>query len=81
MLTGRRVPAAEAFAMGLLNRVVAVGEQVPAAEELAGVVRSRRPEVVATTKRQVSDAAAALVPTDGEWAGTQHLVEALRALG
>ncbi|MEZ5179062.1 MAG: enoyl-CoA hydratase/isomerase family protein [Acidimicrobiales bacterium] len=81
VLTGRRVPAAEAFAMGLLNRVVAVGEQVPAAEELAGVVRSRRPEVVATTKRQVSDAAAALVPTDGEWAGTQHLVEALRALG
>jgi hypothetical protein len=29
----------------------------------------------------VAQAAAALVPTDGAWAGTAHLVEALRALG
>jgi enoyl-CoA hydratase/carnithine racemase len=81
VLTCRRVPAAEAFQLGLLNRVVPAGTQQAAAEELAAVLLSRRPEVVATTKRQVAQAAAALVPTDGAWAGTAHLVEALRALG
>ena len=80
VLSCRRVPASEAFDLGLLNRVVPAGEHQDAAEELAGVVLSRRPEVVATTKRQVADAASALVPTDGAWAGTAHLVEALRAL-
>ena len=81
VLTCRRVPASEAFDLGLLNRVVPEGEERAAAEELAAVLLSRRPEVVATTKRQVAEAATALVPTDGDWAGTAHLVEALRALG
>lgn len=80
VLTCRRVPAAEALQLGLLNRVVTAGGQQTAAEELAATVLSRRPEVVATTKRQVAQAATELVPTDGAWAGTAHLVEALRAL-
>lgn len=80
VLTCRRVPAQEAFDLGLLNRVVPTGQHQAAAEELAASVLSRRPEVVATTKRQVSEAAEALVPTDGTWAGTAHLVEALRAM-
>lgn len=80
VLTCRRVRAGEAFDLGLLNRVVPEGEHRAAAEELAATLLSRRPEVVATTKRQVAQAATALVPTDGAWAGTAHLVEALRAL-
>ena len=80
VLTSRRVPAAEALGMGLLNRVAPAGEHQRAAEELAEVLLRRRAEVVATTKRQVAEAASALVPTDGAWAGTEHLVEALRAL-
>src|SRR5215469_5965400 len=36
ILTGRPVPAAEALAMGLVNRVVPAGQARPAAEGLAG---------------------------------------------
>ncbi|MCB0969924.1 MAG: enoyl-CoA hydratase/isomerase family protein [Acidimicrobiales bacterium] len=80
VLTARRVPAAEALALGLVNRVVAPDELDGAVDELVAVLAARRPDVVATTKAQVSQAADALVPTDGTWAGTELLEAALRRL-
>ena len=80
ILTCRRIPAAEADRWGLLNRLVPGEELVAAVDELAATLLDRRDDVVTTTKRQVHDAAEALVPSTGEWAGTDHLVAALRAL-
>lgn len=80
ILTCRRVPAVEAETMGLLNRVVPTAALDAAVTGLTGTLLARRPEVVAVTKRQVAEAAAALVPTHGDWAGTTHLEQALRAL-
>lgn len=78
VLTARRVPAPEALALGLVNRVVPRAELDGAVDELVSVLAARRPDVVATTKAQFSEAAAALVPTDGDWAGTHLLDAALR---
>ena len=80
VLSCRRVPAPEASQWGLLNRVVAPEDLAAAVEELAATLLLRRPTVITTTKQQVREAAEALVPTDGEWAGTRHLVDALRSL-
>jgi enoyl-CoA hydratase/carnithine racemase len=80
VLTCRRMPAEEADRIGLLVRVVPEADLDGAVDELVGVLDSRAPSVVTTTKRQVREAAEALVPTDGSWAGTDHLVDALRAL-
>ena len=76
----RRVPATEAAQWGIVNRLVPAGELAAATDELAAVILQRSPTVVAVTKQQVQAAAAELVPTEGPWAGTEHLVAALRAL-
>ena len=60
--------------------MVAPEDLAAAVEELAATLLLRRPTVITTTKQQVREAAEALVPTDGEWAGTRHLVDALRSL-
>ncbi|WP_426573311.1 enoyl-CoA hydratase/isomerase family protein [Aquihabitans sp. McL0605] len=79
VLSCRRVAADEAAAWGLVNRVVPRHDLAAATEELVGTLLERRPDVIATTKRQVREAAEALVPSDGRWAGTEHLQAALRA--
>ena len=78
VLTARRVPADEALAFGVADRVVPADGLDDAVAELVGVLAARDPEVVATTKAQVTAAADALVPTDGAWAGTSLLEAALR---
>ncbi len=64
ILTGRPVGAAEAYAIGLANRVVAPGESLPAARELAVEIarfpqvtmRSDRASVYAQDGRSLADA-------------------------
>lgn len=80
ILTCRRVPAPEASHWGLLNQVVPGAELAAAADALAATLLERLPAVVTTTKQQVREAAEAVAPTDGPWAGTDHLKAALRAL-
>ncbi|MGN6693546.1 MAG: enoyl-CoA hydratase/isomerase family protein [Aquihabitans sp.] len=80
ILTCRRVPAAEAHAAGLVNEVVARADLEPVVAQRTAAILERGDAVITTTKRQVRDAAEALVPTTGAWAGTDELVAALRAL-
>ncbi len=55
-LTGRRVPAAEAHAAGLINRLVPAGEALAAAQELARSVAANGPLAVRATKQVMSGA-------------------------
>lgn len=80
ILSCRRVPAAEAHAIGLVNEVVARSELETTTAHRVATLLERRDDVIRTTKRQVREAADALVPTDGAWAGTDELVAALRVL-
>lgn len=80
ILTCRRMPAAEAHAAGLVNEVVGRSDLEATSAARAATILQRPPSVVTTTKRQVREAAEALVPTDGAWASTEELVTALRAL-
>lgn len=80
ILTCRRVPAAEAVAIGLVNQVVPLPALATEVAARTVTLLDRRDEVIATTKRQVREAAEAMVPTTGSWAGTDELVAALRAL-
>jgi enoyl-CoA hydratase len=57
MLTGRRLSADEAFAWGLLNRVVPVGELDAAVAELAGELGALSPVVLALGKESYARAA------------------------
>lgn len=80
ILTCRRVPAAEAAEIGLVNRVVPATDLAVEVDALVATLLERRDDVITTTKRQVAEAAEALVPTTGAWAGTDELVAALRTL-
>ncbi|MFJ1749550.1 enoyl-CoA hydratase/isomerase family protein [Streptomyces sp. NPDC088116] len=51
MLTGRSVPAAEAYAHGLVNRLTSPEDLRPAALALAGEIAGNSPTAVALTKR------------------------------
>ena len=51
MLTGRRVPAAEALGMGLLNRVTSPDELLSTAVELGGMITANSEYGVVMTKR------------------------------
>lgn len=54
LFTGRRVPAAEAEAMGLVNRAVPAGEAVAAAQGyIEDLARRSSPAAIAEMKRQV----------------------------
>jgi enoyl-CoA hydratase len=64
ILSGRRMPAAEALARGLVARVVAPGLVVPAALELAEAIASRAPLAVRAARRAV-DAAMELPLAEG----------------
>jgi enoyl-CoA hydratase/carnithine racemase len=80
ILTCRRVQADEAAAIGLVNEVVPRAQLEAEVSARTAAVLGRRDDVITTTKRQVRDAAEALVPTSGAWAGTDELVAALRRL-
>lgn len=80
VLSARRMPASEAAAIGAVNRVVDLAALPGAVDELAATIVRRPARVIATTKQQVRASAEALAPTSGAWAGTDHLVAALRAL-
>ncbi|MDO8785812.1 MAG: enoyl-CoA hydratase-related protein, partial [Syntrophales bacterium] len=54
MLTGRRIGAREALDMGLVNRVVAKAELLPAVEEMAGRIASFDPTAVRGVKEAVA---------------------------
>jgi enoyl-CoA hydratase/carnithine racemase len=78
VLTGRRFPAAEALALGLVNRVVAADDLPVEAEALAELLATRSPLTLTTTLRQVDEAAEALVSTADSEADADLLVEALQ---
>jgi enoyl-CoA hydratase/carnithine racemase len=50
LLLGQPIPADEAFRMGLVNRVVAAGEEVATAQALAAVIASKSALTVKTGK-------------------------------
>lgn len=64
ILTGRRLPAAEASAMGLVSRLVPAAETVPAALALAAEIAAGPPIAVAAATRAI-DAAFELPLADG----------------
>ena len=53
VLTGRRIDAAEAHALGIVNRIAAAGEWLDSALELADVVSRRPPLAVRLAKQAV----------------------------
>lgn len=53
MLTGRRVQADEALAMGLISRVIPDDELMPTAMAVAAELAARSPEAVSAIKRQL----------------------------
>jgi enoyl-CoA hydratase len=64
ILTGRRLPAAEAYAMGLVSRLVPAEETVPAALALGAEIAALSPVAVAAATR-VIDLAGELSLADG----------------
>ena len=54
LFTGARIPAAEALAMGFVNRVVPDAEVLPAALEFAGKLAEQPPQAIQSTKRAVN---------------------------
>ncbi|HEY8206372.1 MAG TPA: enoyl-CoA hydratase-related protein [Myxococcaceae bacterium] len=55
ILTGRRVPAAEALALGLVNRVTEEGKLLDDAAELAAQIAANAPVAVAAAKHAISE--------------------------
>lgn len=55
LLTGRRVGAQEALALGIVNEVVAPGELLPAARRWADLICECSPASIRTTKRVVEE--------------------------
>lgn len=68
LLTGRIFEAAEADAMGLVNRVLEPEDLLPAADRLAGQLLENSPEAVAATKRLLSANARAVLDAEMETA-------------
>ena len=55
MLTGKHFSAQRAYEVGMINKIVPVGQQVEAAMEYAEIMRDSSPMVVRTIKRFVRD--------------------------
>ena len=53
VLTGRQIPAGEALRLGLVNQVLADGELLASAEQLAAELAARAPLALAAAKRAV----------------------------
>lgn len=78
VLTCRAFDAHEAKAIGFVNRVVARDSLEAEVDALAASLASKARSVVATTKRQVAEAAEAMVSTAGAWAEADLLEVAMR---
>ncbi len=63
-LTGEVIDAAEALRIGLVQRVVPIGDLLPEAKRIAGAIASKAPLAVTATKRAIR-AGAALPLTEG----------------
>ena len=70
--------AAEAQALGFVNRVVPASELDGAVRELAGQLASKSAFTLRATLRAVDAAAEALVPTGGAWNDADSLAAARR---
>jgi enoyl-CoA hydratase len=57
-LTGEMIDAAEALRIGLVQRVVPIGELLPEAKRIAQAIAAKAPLAVAATKRAIYDGAA-----------------------
>jgi enoyl-CoA hydratase len=57
-LTGEMIDAAEALRIGLVQRVVPIGDLLPEAQRIAQLIASKAPLAVAATKRAIYDGAA-----------------------
>ena len=77
-MTCRPFGAAEAQALGFVNRVVPESELTDAADELARLLASKSAYTLRATLRAVDAAAEALVPTGGAWNDADSLAAARR---
>jgi enoyl-CoA hydratase len=57
-LTGEMIDAAEALRIGLVQRVVPIGDLLPEARRLAALIATKAPLAVTATKRAIRDGAA-----------------------
>jgi enoyl-CoA hydratase len=57
-LTGEMIDAAEALRIGLVQRVMPIGELLPEAKRLANLIATKAPLAVTATKRAIYDGAA-----------------------
>ncbi len=78
VMTCRPFGAAEAQALGFVNRVVPASELDGAVRELAGQLASKSAFTLRATLRAVDAAAEALVPTGGAWNDADSLAAARR---
>lgn len=63
LMTGEFLAASEAQALGLVNRVVAVGDLLAAAREMANRINERAPLAIRMAKQLVNDGLEASLPT------------------
>jgi enoyl-CoA hydratase len=77
LLTGEPVDAAEAHALGLVNRLVEPGKAVTAALELAQVITANAPLAVAAAKRVVRESAD--WPMDAAFARQERIAKPILA--
>jgi enoyl-CoA hydratase/carnithine racemase len=84
--SARRISAARALSIGLLNSVVPRAELVPAVEALAKEITANAPRVIAATKAVVNElsfSAARLTILENRrdaWRRSDELTEGLRAI-
>lgn len=78
VMTCRPFGAAEAQALGFVNRVVPAADLEGAVEELARLLASKSAYTLRATLRAVDAAAEALVPTGGAWNDADSLAAARR---
>lgn len=78
VLTCRPFDAAEAKALGFVNRIVPRAELEAAVDELAQQLARKAPSVVRATKRQVNEAMEDVARTVGAWADADLLGAAMR---
>ena len=79
-LTGRRVPAAEAAALGLVNLVVGAGDVLDAAADLVAALLATPRELATEVKRALLTASSGKVPP-GKIAPNEELAAFVRLVG
>ncbi|MCP3993225.1 MAG: enoyl-CoA hydratase [Actinomycetia bacterium] len=79
MLTGTHFDAQRAYEVGMVNKVVPVGEQVAAAMEYATILRDSSPMVVAMVKRFVRDTVTPRGPSEQQALARRDLLAIKRS--